>query len=291
MRTLNVLAAFALPLAAALIAGAYPGQARSGTERVEGPALALGNGSARAYVEVAADGTPQAIGVALSETALEGLPAERNRTSRCFDLDGNGKINDQGECEGDTEVRLLVPADLPKGSQVPFRWVMLNWNPQGHPPEPWQLPQFDLHFYMVDQAAVDAIRTGSCGIFINCDDFARATKPVPAKYVHPEHVSVKGAVAAMGDHLIDSKTPELAKSSPTKFTHTWIFGAYDGHIIFYEPMFTRAFLLSRPDSCKPIKQPAAWERAGYYPTEYCFRFKAGSGYTVSLEGLVKREGG
>ena len=37
------------------------------------------------------------------------------------------------------------------------------------------------------------------------------------------------------------------------------FGAYDGHVSFYEPMITRAYLESRPDLCVPIKQPQAWQ--------------------------------
>jgi hypothetical protein len=36
-------------------------------------------------------------------------------------------------------------------------------------------------------------------------------------------------------------TTELG-NPPAKFTHTFISGAYEGHIAFYEPMITRAFL-------------------------------------------------
>jgi hypothetical protein len=89
-------------------------------------------------------------------------------------------------------------------------------------------------------------------------------------------------------HLIDSKSPELVSQGQV-FTHTFIFGAYDGHVIFYEPMITLPYLQSRPDTCVPIKQPQAWETAGYYPTRYCIRYRADDErYTVSLEDFVRR---
>ena len=73
------------------------------------------------------------------------------------------------------------------------------------------------------------------------------------------------------------------------FTHTFIFGAYDGHVIFYEPMITLLYLQSRPDTCVPIRQPQAWETEGYYPTRYCIRYRADDErYTVSLEDFVHR---
>ena len=75
-----------------------------------------------------------------------------------------------------------------------------------------------------------------------------------------------------------------------EFTHTWIFGAYDGHISFYEPMITREFLLGQTSNCTPVKQSQAWEQAGYHPTKYCIRYRSDAGeYTVSLEGLVYRK--
>jgi hypothetical protein len=98
----------------------------------------------------------------------------------------------------------------------------------------------------------------------------------------------QAAVPAMGNHLINSKAPELVEQG-REFTHTFIFGAYDGHVTFYEPMITLAFLQSRPDLCTPIKQPEAWESAGWYPTTYCIRHRPDEErYTVSLEDFVHR---
>lgn len=276
------------------VAGAFAmltafGGATSDAAMLYGDARNLGNGNVRVFVETAANGKPKAIGITLSKGALEGLPPKRNTTSRCWDLDKNGRINDHGECEGDYELKLDLPHQWSGRREMPFRWIGLNWNPEGHPPAAWAPPHFDFHFYMVSKAAIKGIRVGPCGIFMNCEDFKRAIREMPPKYVHREHISVKAAVGEMGNHLIDSKTPELAKV-PKKFTHTWIFGAYDADIIFYEPMITRAFLQSNPNLCKNIKQPRAWQISGYYPLGYCTKFDPYSGeHTVSLEGLTFRK--
>lgn len=256
------------------------------TRTYYGEPEALGKGTARTYVSLDAKGAPIAIGVIFPKTLLEGLPAKRNHTSRCFDKNGNGKMDENGECEGDYEVRLSLPTALANRPDLIVKWVGLNWNPEGHDPAGvYDVPHFDFHFYIVERNAIDTIRSGPCAYFMNCDDYKRALLPVPAKYVAPDHINVNAAVAQMGNHLMDSKSPELSMP-PQKFTHTWIFGAYDGHISFYEPMITREFLLSRPSVCMPVKQPQAWEKTGYQPTEYCIRYRPDGEYAVSLEGLV-----
>ena len=250
----------------------------------------LGNGTVKTYAMTGEDGRLTAVGIVFQAGMLDGLPTERSKTGRCFDLNKNGHTNDPGECEGDYEVRLAMPGALAKRTDVPFRWVGVNWNPHGHVPEAWSVPHFDFHFYMVDRAAVDGIRVGPCPIFIDCEDKKRALKKVSAKYVHHEHIDVGAAVSMMGNHLIDSKTPEMAKENPKPFTHTWIFGANDGQITFYEPMITLAYLRGRPNGCHRIKQPNAWARAGYYPTVYCIRYsEKHATYTVSLEGMKYRK--
>ena len=209
---------------------------------------------------------------------------------RCFDLNGNGRIDGSSECEGDYEYVLAMPSVVADRRDIPIQWVGLNWNPAGHaPPDIYDLAHFDFHFYIDSEQSVRAIRTGPCGFFIDCDDFERATLPVPARYIDHRHVNVDAAVAAMGNHLIDTTSPEFGKP-PRKFTHTWIFGAYDGRITFYEPMITHEFFMSRQNVCAPIKQPDAWQIAGYYPRRYCIRYHDGARkYTVSLEGLELRE--
>jgi Hypothetical protein TTHB210 len=252
----------------------------------------LGNGTIKTYAELGANGKPIAIGVTFTRQALEGLPVTKTTTGRCFDINKNGRIDPASECEGDYEYRLAMPEKLSVRGDIPFKWVGFNWHPGGHvPPGIFDLPHFDMHFYMVSHKEIDAIRLGACDIFINCDDRKRALVPVKPKYVHPDHINVGATVSLMGNHLINSKSPEFGRTPDTKkkFTHTWIFGAYDGKITFYEPMITLEYLQSRPKSCFNIKSPKAWQKAGYYPTRYCIRYNAGDGkYTVSLEDLVLR---
>jgi hypothetical protein len=274
--------------ASALVAGTFACFNAAANE-LPGAEMPIGGGTVRTYAVVGTDGAPTEIGVSFSKHALDGLPADSNNTNRCFDLDGSGVI-DTGECDGDYDYVLPLPAELASRSDIPFDWAMVNWNPMGHPPQPWSVPHFDVHFYQISPDAVDAMRTGPCGIFMNCDDFQRAIKPVPAKYVNPDHVSVEAAVARMGDHLIDSLTPELG-TPPQPFTHTFIFGAYDGHVIFHEVMVTRSFLEMGTDGCADIKRPQAWETAGYYPTRYCFRHEADGAVKIFMKDFVMREAG
>lgn len=251
----------------------------------------VGNGWARTYVALDAGGAPLALGVSLDKAALDGLPTAPNATSRCFDKNKNGTM-EADECIGDYQFLFTLPQGEAAKAVAPFKWVTLNWNPHGHmppAPPPWSEPHFDFHFYVSDRETVKAMRPGSCGELIDCEDFKKATKPIPAKYIHPDHIDVQAAVPDMGNHLIDKKAPELAKGGP-KFTRTFIFGGYDGRVIFYEPMITREYLASNPNACAPIKQPQAWEVAGSYPTKYCVRYLERVGrYTVSLEGFVERQ--
>jgi hypothetical protein len=254
-------------------------------------ARGLGDGFAQVYAELDGEGAPRVIGVSFDEGMLEDLPAMPNTWSRCFDKNGDGRIAEQGECNGDYELRFVLPEELAQRANTPFKWVSVNFNPMGHPPPAppvWAVPHVDFHFYLMPEEAVAQIRPGPCSELIDCDDFERAQIPIPAGYVHADHIDVGAAVPDMGNHLIDSKSPELVAGGP-EFTHTFIFGAYDGQVTFYEPMITLAYLQSRPDLCVPIKQPEAWATEGYYPTTYCIRHLADEeSYTVSLEDFVRR---
>lgn len=261
------------------------------TTTVYSEARRLGDGFAQVYAELNAEGAPHAIGVVFDQGMLTGLSTVPNTHSRCFDKNGNGRIDAEGECNGDDELVFSLPQELVRPGLTPFTWVSVNWNPAGHPPPAppvWAEPHFDFHFYIMPREAVEQIRPGPCGELIDCDDYERAQMPVPARYVHPDHIDVGAAVPAMGNHLIDSKAPELTVEGEV-FTHTFIFGAYDGGITFYEPMITLAYLESRPELCAPIKQPEAWAIEGYYPTSYCIRHLTDEEmYTVSLEEFVHR---
>jgi hypothetical protein len=244
------------------------------------------------FVELGPRGEPAVLGIALTEAALTGLATRMNTTSRCFDKNGDGRVA-HGECLGDYQATLALP-DGATDLGLPVRWATVNWNPEGHPqpaPPVWGAPHFDFHFYTAEPGLIQGIRTGPCGELIDCADFARAATPLPAQHVPQGYIDVGAAVAAMGNHLIDSSDPEIADPS-LGFSHTFIYGAYDGKLIFLEPMVSHAFLSSRPRECRPIRTPEAYATAAYYPTAYCVRHDAGSAtYRVTLEGLVYRQAG
>jgi hypothetical protein len=264
-----------------------------------GSAATIGKGSVESYVILTATGAPAAVGVHLTEGALEQLPVHKNRRSRCFDLNSDANIA-ASECVGDEERILQLPAEIVARAQLPFRWISVNWNAEGHhppPPKPGEAPappiyarpHFDFHFYAWDRDRIEAIAPGRCGEFVDCRDFERGRKPIPARYVPEGHVDVGIVVPRMGNHLLDSRSPELVDPS-TPFTRTFIFGAFDSELIFWEPMITFDFLRRTSDACFEIRQPAAYRKSGYYPTQYCIRTLTGSNqHTVSLEGFVYAE--
>ncbi len=249
----------------------------------------LGKGTVSTYAEFDAGGTPRALGVAFSASALDGLPTGGSDFHHCFDRNRDGMVDRATECIHTYEYVIPLPDAIARRVDIPFTWVLLNWNPLGHiPPGVYDVPHFDVHFYTEPIANVFAIESGSCGPeFIRCDQFAVARRPVPSNYMHPDFKDVEAAVPAMGNHLIDLTSPEFKKQP---FTRTWIYGVYDGKVTFYEEMVTRAFLLSKPSTCFPIKSSPAVGRSGFYPTRSCLRYDARADeYTVSMETFVFRE--
>jgi hypothetical protein len=259
------------------------------TTRVLGAYSSLGKGTVSSYAEFDKNGVPKTIGIAFQAKALEGLPAAYSDGHHCHDQNKDGVIGLKDECFGSHEWVIPLPSDAARRPDIPFKWVGLNWNPHGHiPPGVYDLPHFDVHFYIEPIEKIFAIAPGTCGPeFVRCDQFKIATKPLPANYMHPDYKNVDAVVPAMGNHLIDPTSPEFQN---VKFTRTWIYGAYDGRVTFYEEMVTRDYLLSRPDKCFPLKSPPAVSVKGYYPTQSCIRYlPQSSEYTVSMEGFVLRE--
>lgn len=266
-------------------------QASVSTSRVLGANSSVGNGTVSSYAEFDKNGAPTAIGIVFQEKSLEGLPTAASDEHHCFDKNQDGKIDPPTECLAAHEWVIPLPSDAARRSEIPFKWVGLNWNAHGHvPPGVYDLPHFDVHYYIEPIEKIFAIRSGPCGAeFVRCDQFKLATKPLPANYMHADYKNVDAVVPAMGNHLIDPTSPEF---NGKKFTRTWIYGVYDGRVTFFEEMLTREYLLSRPSTCFPIKSPAAVNVKGYYPTQSCIRHNAQANeYTVSMEGFTLREAG
>lgn len=248
----------------------------------------LGEGTFSSFTRFDRDRTPLAIGVVFSVDALKSLPMSQSDEHRCFDHDANGAI-EATECMPMHERVIPLPTETTRRSDIPFKWVLLNWNPAGHaPPHVYDLPHFDIHYFMDSIENTFALMPGPCGgEFLRCDQFERAVRPVPSEYVHPDFKNVDAAAPAMGNHLVDLTSKEF---NGGVFDRTWIYGSYDGRVTFWEEMVTRDYLASRPNTCFDIKAPAAVEVAGYYPTQSCFRTDPETDeLSVSIEGFVYRE--
>lgn len=254
-----------------------------------------GDGLLTAYTQQQR-GRPYAIGVSLSDETLTGLPHDPPTDGRwCFDKNGDGTVDQLTECANGYGSILKLDNGSRQSVDTPFRYLMVDWNPHGHGPSGvYDLPHFDVHFYQQPDAERRAIRPGPCPELVNCDDFQLGKKLPAAKYRAPDFEDLDAQSPGMGNHLIDRTGPEFHGK---RFTHTFIYGSWNKHVTFYEPMITRDYLRglatgSRSDSCAPIKQPQAFEKSGWYPTKYCMRHRANRGeLTISLEGFVQRAAG
>lgn len=257
--------------------------------KVGGAIAEIGKGWVETYSEIDEHGAPHAIGITFSNDAFNELPSDLTDGHRCSDLDNNGDIDMHNECMHWHERILPLPSEISRNKEIPFKWVLMNWNPRGHMPEGvWNTPHFDVHFYIEPIENIFSLMPGPCGPEkMRCDQYEIAQKPVPASFIHKDFVDVGAAAPAMGNHLVDPTGPEF-HGAP--FTRSWIYGAYEGRIIFYEEMLSLEYLTSEPNECFPIKTVPEVEISGYYPSQVCTRFSpADSSVSVSIEGFTFRE--
>jgi uncharacterized protein len=238
---------------------------------VYGPSQPLGQGTARVYVTLDDAGNPSSLGVALSEGAMNGLPQTP--------LPGGGM-----------SAANLILALPQEAKATGFDHAMLDWNPMGHEPAMvYTLPHFDFHFYTASEATQMAILPSD-------PEYAAKLDKMPAESYRPAgDIKLPGGVPMMGAHWADPTSPELQPPPNNKtFTRTFLYGSYDGHFIFWEPMITKVHIESVKSVAgnaiaTPIKLPASYEKPGYYPTTYTIQWSAAAReYRIALDGLVQR---
>jgi hypothetical protein len=251
-----------MALAGATFAGAYACPFCYDAKGLHiGEVKMLGNGMVYSWVRLDDKKVPIGVGVTMTATALEGLPMEKP---------ASGAVG--------YELPLKLPAEA---KDTPFDHVAFDWNPLGHiPPGIYDVPHFDAHFYLmsVDQRL---------NITLEGEDRQRAVKPAPAGVMPATYIMPPGTEEKyMGAHWVTLASPEF---NGKPFSHTFIYGSYDGKLAFIEPMFTVAYLKTQPKLIADIPQPAVYPQGKYFPTKYRISFdKARQEYTVALEGLVKR---
>ena len=267
LATVAVISTLSLTGFIAAVVGARDSQA-SEPERTSlyGVSQPLGDGTMRTYVEMV-NGAPVEVGVALSERALENLPHGHHDPGAVV-FEGHHVM---------WEYVLELPADNP----TPFQHVALNWNLTGHEPAGiYDKPHFDFHFNLISDAERRTITPEDAKF-----DEKAANHPAPS-HVPAGYAALPGAVPLMGAHWIDPTSPEL---NGEQFGQTFIFGTWDGELIFAEPMITKAFLEAKPNFTAEIPVPEVVDVPGYYPTRYGIRWdEETKEYRVSLEGLVRK---
>jgi len=267
-RRRTVLAQFLLPVLAGVVLAACSGSAASepASFTAYGAPVSVGKGTARAYV-LHAKGAPAEIGVALSEAAFSGLPADG--------APGGAQMPDGHHM-------YLYTLQMPERNTTPYRFVGLDWSPVGHmPPGIYDRPHFDFHFNAISEAERNAIVPSD-------PEFEAKAERRPAPELVPAgYQKLPGGVPFMGAHWVDPKSPEL---NGELFTRTFLYGSWDGEMIFAEPMVTKAFLETKPEFRAAIPTPARYAAAGHYPTEYRVYWNEGTKeYRVALAGLVERK--
>jgi len=224
------------------------GSGSSGTS--EGDFGVIGEGVVRAWESWGPNGELQAIGITFDEEILYTLP------------------------ENDEVVEMSLPR---KFLSTPFRQITFEWNPHGHePPGVYDVPHFDVHFYMISPEERASVTPGPDAVEVNPNH-------IPADYINTVN-----AVPNMGVHWVDAFAPEM---NGQPFDQTFILGYYRGKMTFYEPMMTLDYVQSLKGAfTAEIRQPNDVQRHGkYYPTQYRLEYnERDEQYTIALEGMEKR---
>lgn len=154
--------------------------------------------------------------------------------------------------------------------------ISLDWNPAGHDPTGiYNVPHFDVHYYMMSHATVMALM-----------DMSKMNVPPDPAYLPYGYVGGP-PVPQMGKHWLDPRSPEL-NGGP--FSQTFIYGSYEGKISFYEPMLSRSWLLSINDFERSIPAPAKVQRSGWYP-QILQCTQTGGNVQIILKNFVYRTAG
>ncbi|MDB5248307.1 MAG: hypothetical protein JWQ40_2701 [Segetibacter sp.] len=227
----------------------------------KGPEVSMYSGKTWTRHELDVDGTPIQVAVVIDDAALKSVPI--------------------GTSPDHHEHAFSLKLDS-RSSALPYTHVVLNWNPGGHQPlSIYGKPHFDIHFYMISEAermAIPAYRA----------DTAKFKNYPASAYIPANYVNVDDGEPEMGAHWADITSPELSTTNPEPFTQTFIYGSFNGKVIFYEPMMSLDFLKTTTGLERNIPQPAKYATKGFYPTK--LRVVKRNGTTeIILDGFILRQ--
>lgn len=298
MKTLHALLAASLTAVAVMAACNDPADSTGASGNIQyGPAQTVGNGKVRTYIVVDPKdrNIPIEVGVAMSETAMEGLP--QPAAASMAGMDHSNMDHASMAAAMNMNMYLL---DLPSQNPTPYKFVQFDWNPVGHEPAGvYDLPHFDFHFYTVPVSVRNSIVPTDPNYETKAAAFPGADYRAPF-YIDaatPAGVTPGAAtVPEMGLHWLDVRSPELQgltghPEAYQPFTKTFIYGSWDGQFIFDEPMITRAYIMSKKtatdpalrDELIPVPTAPRYSPAGFYPAAYRITYDAqAKEYRVAL---------
>lgn len=233
---------------------------------LKGEEVAIHGGKGWTWAKISKKGTPESIGFTVTDEVLNTVPVPS----------GQMPAGHEGHAGLEYWIAKFNPV---AGAVIPFNFVLLNWNPYGHPPANiYDKPHFDFHFYSQTPEEVMAIGPYE----VDSLKFNNVPGPdyLPTKYVNTGH-----SIPQMGSHWVDVTSSEL---NGKPFTETFIYGSFDGQVTFYEPMITLDFLKTQKSYERAIPVPAKFKETGWYPTN--MRISKHDGQTdVVLDKFVYRQ--
>jgi hypothetical protein len=137
----------------------------------------------------------------------------------------------------------------------------MHWNPDGHEPERYEVPHFDLHFYNQTPEQVKAVTAP--------DTIAPNANQIPTGYVYP---GVMATVPEMGVHAAFGG--EFAPGAEP-FSASMILGYYKGKMTFVEPMITQTALLAKQTITLDVPRPEVLGQSTRYPTKFTAVYDSG----------------
>lgn len=163
--------------------------------------------------------------------------------------------------------------DFPANESV-FKHTGTGHNAFGHPPIGVNtVEHVDAHFYMIDNAAREAI---------SCKD-----QPMPDESRIPRGATLDPRPETSGGLCVD-KMGAHAYEPYDKLTAQMMYGYDQGKLIFYEPMIAMEKLLAEEAISLEIKQPDVVDVHGWYPTRFVVRYTSDEVQLVMKDFVDRR---
>lgn len=206
-------------------------------------------------MKVNAQNQPQEVGVIITQGALSNLPHQ------------------------DTELTLFLPK---QAAFTALDHIGFNWRPHGHAPNPiYGAPHFDIHAYTITSQYREAI-------IMTGDNINKTYKTPDSSLIAAGYVLAPDrAEPRMGAHWVNIASEEL-QGTPHGFSHTLIYGFYNGEMAFIEPMITLDFLSSRQTFEGEFPRPERYTKDGLYPSQYRITYNDDTQeHVITLTGFVQ----